>query len=160
MNTKEIIGLKLKQKRIEQNISLDEVAKMLNTNKSTVSRWEQLGISDLEKINSYCKILNCDTEKMCFESPYVEITINDEVFSYNSFKYDFINYTLNENNRLLNDCKLNKNIVCFTNDASVINRNYKIFKDNDYKIKIVNFAKFEDGNHYNPFNYLHTDLTF
>lgn len=54
------IGNIIKDKRQERNMSLDELSKLINVGKSTISKWETGVITDLKmsSIISLCKVFN------------------------------------------------------------------------------------------------------
>lgn len=55
--------LKLKALRINSDLSLEDMAKLLNVGKSTVSRWERGEIHiPMKALDQYCAICHADQE--------------------------------------------------------------------------------------------------
>ena len=65
------IGNIIKDKRQERNMSLDELSKLINVGKSTISKWETGVITDLKmsSIISLCKVFDMTPNELLKINP-------------------------------------------------------------------------------------------
>ena len=65
------IGNIIKDKRLSQNLSLDELGELINVGKSTISKWENGTITDLKLSNiiSLCRVFDMTPNELLKINP-------------------------------------------------------------------------------------------
>jgi DNA-binding XRE family transcriptional regulator len=61
---KKIFGARLKQMRIERNMSVETMCKMMNVKRQTIWNHETGNNVSLDTIEKYCQILNCKYKEL------------------------------------------------------------------------------------------------
>lgn len=159
MLNKETIGKRLKEERLKAGVSLETLVQDTGIARSTLSRYESEGVSDIEKINDICIALNI--------SPEIILDFNqDKVIenNVNEIIYDKDNVTIiTEEERFVSglkqiDCsiKMNKNIICLSNNNKIFAQKFEDLKKNNYDIRLLDFVNLNaDG--YSPLQYIKND---
>lgn len=156
MFNKETIGKRLKEERLKAGVSLETLVQDTGIARSTLSRYESEGVSDIEKINDICIALNISPEIILDfnQDKIIENNINEII-------YDKDNITIiTEEERFISglkqiDCsiKMNKNIICLSNNNKIFAQKFEDLKKNGYDIRLVDFVNLNaDG--YSPFHYI------
>lgn len=155
------IGKKLKEERMKRSISLETLAQDTGISRSTLSRYESDGITDIEKISNICLSLQISPNYLLNFSDYEETnelqTLNKKII-YDTTKYDVIaNNSFEKVFKQINvDVKMGKSIFCFTNDNRIFENTFETLQKYKYDIKYLDFTNLDmDG--YNPIKYIKTE---
>ena len=160
MNDAKTIGQKLKEIRIEKDLKLDYVARMSGNTTSAISKYENNGLKDLEKIAILCDVLDVDIKKVIFSDfEEVEVEKNDQnsFSNYKGRRYDLIPATKNATGdlkRIKSDININKNIFYFAQDAQMLNYVYDDLEKRGYNIYVINFDDPSSSHLYDPISNL------
>ena len=159
MITKEQIGKKLKEERLKANISLETLSEYTDIACSTLSLYESQGISDIEKITDICIALNISPEIVLGtnKNENIKSNINDIIYDKDNIDIILENESFFSGLKQIDcDIKMDKNIVCLSNDNKIFMQKFEELKNNGYDIRLVNFVNL-DADCYNPLEYIKND---
>lgn len=132
---KKVVGLRIKQIRLNKGYTLEAFGKLFNTSKSNVLRWEQgLALPNKGRLADICKISDITVNELLYGTTDEFIENNIDNFILESdypYPYTFKDYTLsftfsNDNITLLNHVKNSiKNENVSINDLENISRIFK-----------------------------------